>query len=293
MVLVGPTAGGKSAVANEVARRRGARILSLDSMQVYRRMDIGTAKPSPAEQADVPHSMIDLVEPSQEFSARDFQTEARRAIEASDEPVLAAGGSGLHMRAVIDPLEFLPTDDRLRADLEQLSPAELVDELLVADEGAGQHVDLTNVRRVVRAVEVHRLTGRTPTAVAADPARAAVARFEAVYPCRIFGLDPGPALGERIDRRLDTMVAQGLYDEVAGLVGEMGRTASQAVGYKELATVVRGEVTLERGIEAVRRATRALARRQRAWFRRDPRVRWLDPLRDDPVATVMEAMGKS
>jgi tRNA dimethylallyltransferase len=293
VALVGPTASGKSAVGLEVARRTGARILSLDSMQVYRRMDIGTAKPTPAEQAEVQHSMIDLVDPSEEYSVQDFQIEARAVIEASDGPVLAVGGSGLHMRAVIDPLQFLPTDDELRAELEDASPDLLVDELLRADDAAGSHVDLANTRRVVRAVEVHRLTGRTPTALAADPMRQAVARYEPLYTCPIFGLDPCGALGERIDDRLRHMLERGLVEEVDGLVGELGRTASQAVGYKELAPVVRGERSLDEGVADVRRATLALARRQRAWFRRDPRVRWVVPLRDDPVATVMAAMGAS
>ena len=287
-MLVGPTASGKSAVALEIAGRIGGRILSLDSMQVYRGMDIGTAKPTAAERERVPHSMIDLVDPSEEYTVRDFQLQARAVIDASKEPVILAGGSGLHMRAVIDPLEFLPTDELVRAELEETPSSALVEELLSADPAAGECVDLANTRRVIRAVEVHRLTGRTPTALTADPQRKAVSRYEPTYQCRIFGLDPGPALADRIDRRLADMLDRGLYEEVEGLAGSLGRTAAQAVGYRELAAVAAGERSLDAAIDDIRRATLGLSRRQRAWFRRDPRVHWLDPLRDDVVATVME-----
>ena len=285
LVIVGPTASGKSAVALEVADRIGGRVLSLDSMQVYRGMDIGTAKASAADQARVPHHMIDLVEPSEEFSVQDFQTEARRVIDASEEPAVLVGGSGLHMRAVIDPLEFLPTDDTLRAELEAAPVEELVSELLAAD--AGTATDLANPRRVIRAVEVHRLTGRTPSEIASDPSRQAVERYESLYPARIVGLDPGDGLSDLVDRRLDAMLERGFYAEVEELWPGMGRTAAQAVGYKELAGVVRGECSLDEAVSEVRRATLALARRQRSWFRRDPRIRWMDPLQTDPVAAVM------
>lgn len=257
-------------------------------MQVYRDMDIGTAKPSRQDQARVPHSMIDLVDPSVEYSVREFQQQARAVIDEAEQPVLLVGGSGLHMRAVIDPLEFPPTDDALRSELEAAEAEDLVAELLEVDPDAGASVDLANTRRVTRAVEVYRLTGRTPSMGADDPARQAVARYEPLYPCRIVGLDPGDELAARIDARLDDMLARGFYDEVAGLVGRMGRTASQAVGYSHLAGVVAGESDYDLAVAATRKATMDLARRQRSWFRRDPRVHWLNPLRDDPVAAVME-----
>lgn len=287
---MGPTAAGKSVVALDVAERIGARILSLDSMQVYREMDIGTAKPSAGDRSHVPHSMIDLVDPTMEYSVQEFQREARSVIEGAGEPVVLVGGSGLHMRAVIDPMEFLPTDPQLRRELEQSDPAALVAELVAVDPESGQLVDLDNVRRLIRAVEVLRLTGRTPTAISGDPSRLAVTRYESHYPCRILGLDPGDELAPRIDARLNAMMEQGLLEEVAGLVGRMGRTASKAVGYAQLAPVVEGDISLEQGLGDTRRATMAVARRQRSWFRRDPRIRWLDPLRDDAVATVMESV---
>ena len=272
----------------EVAERTDATILSLDSMQVYRGMDIGTAKATPEERRRVPHAMIDLIDPSEEFSVQEFQDEARRIIDTSEKPVILVGGSGLHMRAVIDPLEFLPTDATLRAELEEAESPDLVAELLASDPEAGARVDLANPRRVIRAVEVHRLTGRTPSEIAGDAARTAVARYEPRYRCRIVGVDPGDALAERIDRRLDAMMEAGLLDEVERLEGSLGRTASQAVGYAQLLGVVGGDQPLERGVAATRKATWDLARHQRAWFRKDPRIRWVDPTRDDVVAAVME-----
>ncbi|HSJ26771.1 MAG TPA: tRNA (adenosine(37)-N6)-dimethylallyltransferase MiaA [Acidimicrobiia bacterium] len=287
-MIVGPTAAGKSSVALQVAERVRGRILSLDSMQVYRGMDVGTAKPTASERRRVPHSMLDLVDPAEEYTVEEFQRQARHVIETSEEPVVLVGGSGLHMRAVIDPLEFLPTDIEVRRQLESEDPGRLVAELTTVDTAAGEFVDLANPRRVVRAVEVHRLTGRTPSSIAGEPARQAVARYESLYPCRIVGLDPGPALAERIDARLTAMMRDGFYDEVERLAGRMGRTAGQAVGYRELSDVVAGRRTMEDALVATRRATVGLARRQRAWFRRDPRVAWIDPLRDDPVTAVME-----
>lgn len=250
-------------------------------------MDVGTAKPSVEERRRIPHSMIDLVEPEEDYSVSDFQATARREIAESDRPVLVVGGSGLHMRAVIDPLEFLPTDPSLREDLSNVDPEILRAELLDADPEAAASVDVANGRRVVRAVEVFRLTGRTPSEIAAEPSRKAVAEYRPLLECRIFGIDPGDALDDRIDARLDRMLEAGLLEEVERLAPRLGRTSGQAVGYKELVPVVTGEASREEGLEAVRSATRALARRQRTWFRRDPRVEWLDPLRCDVVSTVM------
>ena len=255
-------------------------------MQVYRGMDIGTAKPTAAEQERVPHAMVDVTEPDVDYTVSMFQSEARAVLTASDAPVLIVGGSGLHLRAVIDPMDFLPTDPSVRAELEAGNPAAFVEELVAADPSAGRHVDLDNPRRVIRAVEVLRLTGRTPSEIASDPRRARVARYESEFSCRIVGVDR-PGLDDAIDRRLEDMVERGLLDEVERLLPRLGRTAAQAVGYKELIPVVRGERSLEDGIADAKAATRRLARRQRAWVRRDPRTEWFDSLRDDVVSTVI------
>lgn len=258
-------------------------------MQVYRGMDIGTAKPSPDEQARVPHRMIDVAEPTEDYTVSMFQEAARAAIREAGDPVLIVGGSGLHLRAVIDPMDFLPTDAALRAELEAADPAALARELSSLDPDAGSHVDLANPRRVIRAVEVARLTGRTPSEIASDPRRAAVAAWESELDCRIIGVDR-PDIDEATEQRFTAMVDAGLLAEVERLAPTMGRTAAQAVGYKELLPVVTGESPLDAGVEAAVAATRQLVRRQRSWFRRDPRVEWFDALRDDVVSTVMESL---
>ncbi len=259
-----------------LAERLDATILSVDSMQVYREMDIGTAKPTPEERARVRHEMIDLCDPEDEYSVAEFQQRARQVIEAVDGDVLIVGGSGLHFRSVVDPLEFEPTDPGLRQVLEG-EPAEvLTAELVSADPEAGEHLDLANPRRLVRAVEVLRLTGRTPSIRAAEPARRAVGQYRALLPFRAVGIDPGPDIRERIGHRLEAMRRRGLLDEVGRLHTRLGRTASQAVGYKELISVVRGERGEDEGFVAAHTATEALVKRQRTYFRPDPRIAWLD-----------------
>ena len=247
-------------------------------MQVYRGMDIGTAKPSAAVRARVPHHLVDLVEPEAPFTVAEFQqagVEVLDRLAADDRPAVVAGGSGLHFRALLDPLEFPPSDDGLRRDLERVEFPLLVGELLAADPHAGDVVDLANPRRVMRAVEILRLTGDTPTERAAVPAAERVRRYEARVPFVAVGLDPGDALGELVERRFDAMLDAGLVEEVAALAPRLGVTAREAVGYKQLLPVVAGEMTLDDGRVAAIRATLALAKRQRTFFRRDPRIRWL------------------
>ncbi|MGH8937674.1 MAG: tRNA (adenosine(37)-N6)-dimethylallyltransferase MiaA [Acidimicrobiia bacterium] len=276
--MLGPTASGKSETGLVLAEQLGAAIISVDSMQVYRGMDIGTAKPGAAERARVPHHLIDLVEPEEPFTVAEFQAAGREVLErleAETTPALIVGGSGLHFRALVDPLRFPPTDPGLRRELEALPPGEARDTLVAADPAAGRHVDLANPRRVVRALEVFRLTGGTPSQLAALPEARAVREYRPAIRFRAVGLDPGEELEERVVDRLQAMLGAGLLEEVAGLADRLGPTARQAVGYKELLPVVWGRAALEEGIEAARRASLELARHQRSYFRRDPRVRWV------------------
>lgn len=286
-MVVGPTASGKSEIALELARRSGAEIASLDSMQVYRGMDIGTAKPSPSEQAAVPHHLIDLAEPEEDFSAARFQAAGRAALDSAA-PMILAGGSGLHMRAIVDPLEFPPSDPQVRAAIDALDDDAARAELLAADPNAAEVLDLANPRRVQRAVEIVRLTGRTPSSRHADPSAAAVREYRPLIDFVAVGVDPGDGLEERAARRLEAMIDAGLLDEVAGLRHRLGRTAAQAVGYKELLPVVDGELSVDEGVAAAIRATVALAKRQRTFFRRDPRIRWID-WDDDPQVRLERA----
>ncbi len=273
--MLGPTASGKSEVALRIAEDIGAEIISVDSMQVYRRMDIGTAKPDPADRARVQHHGIDLVEPSDSFSVAEFQQVGRAVIETSSVPIVIVGGSGLHFRALVDPMQFRPHDAAVRAEVEQLTHEQGVTRLLSLDPGAADHIDIFNPRRVTRALEVADLTGETPTALASSAERRSVLAYEPLLAFKAIALDPGEGLKDRVTQRLDSMVEDGLVDEVGAIADEMGRTARQAVGYKELLPVVAGEMALSDGIDAARRATLALAKRQRTYFRRDPRLKWL------------------
>lgn len=268
-------------MAISVASRLGAEVISVDSMQVYRGMNIGTAKPTIIERRGIRHHMIDLVDPSEEFSVASFATVGRSIIEESSVPLVVAGGSGLHFRALVDPMSFAPTESELRSRLEDIDPETLVARLVTVDPEAGDHVDLANPRRVVRALEVHTLTGETPSERArsaeADDLRRYVSRFEFTA----IGIDPGDELEDRVGRRLAMMRAGGLLEEVEGLWGSMGRTARSAVGYRQIGDFLEGAIDLESAFEAASRATKRLARKQRTWFQRDPRIRWI-PWIDDP-----------
>ncbi len=269
----------------ELASRLGAEILSLDSMQVYRGMDVGTAKPTPEDRARVPHHLIDLAEPEDEFTVAEFQAAGREVLDAlagDGVPALVAGGSGLHFRALVDPLDFPPTDPGVRAGLEALPAPEARRRLERADPDAAAHVDLANPRRVLRALEVLELTGLTPSRRAGRPEAAALREYRPAVPLEVLGIDPGDALADRAAARIEHMHELGLLDEVRELAPRLGRTARQAVNYKELLPVVAGEASLDDGKDAQLRATLALAKRQRTYFGRDPRITWL-PWHDDPA----------
>jgi tRNA dimethylallyltransferase len=252
-----------------------AEILSVDSMQVYRGMDVGTAKPTILERKGVAHHMVDVVEPEQEFSVAEFRRMARRVVANSARSLIVTGGSGLHFRAVVDPMSFAPTDPGLRADLDEESLESLTRELSAADERAEQYVDLANKRRVVRAVEIYRLTGETPSRRAASAEAGDVARYVPELEFTAVGVDAGERIEERIDRRIGEMRSGGLVSEVRGLSGRLGRTAAAAVGYKEILDLLAGRCVEEEAFEAIGRSTKRLAKKQRTWFQRDPRVRWI------------------
>jgi tRNA dimethylallyltransferase len=195
--------------------------------------------------------------------------------------LIIAGGTGLTFRAIVDPLEFPGRDPAVRTELEAMSLPALQERLLSLDPEAAAHIDLSNPRRVVRALEIHAVTGLTPRDRAATPAAADVRDYRPRHPVQAVGLDPGPRLAGRVEARFDAMLAAGLLAEVGALAPRLGRTAAQAVGYKELLPVVAGERSLAEGRAAAIAATRAVAGNQRTFFRRDPRIRWLE-WDDDP-----------
>jgi tRNA dimethylallyltransferase len=268
-------------MAIEIAERVGAEIISVDSMQVYKGMDIGTAKPTMLERRRIVHHLIDVVEPEDEFSVAQFRRIGRAVIQGADSPVVEVGGSGLHFRALVDPMSFAPTDESLRSELASRRLDVLVTELLRVDPGAGAHVDLANKRRVIRAVEIFRLTGESPSARAVSAEADELRRYVPQVEFDAVGVDPGGAIDDRIDRRLGEMRAGGLVDEVAALHGRFGRTAGSAVGYREIVDYLENRCGLEESFTAIRRNTRKLARRQQTWFQRDPRIRWIPWIEDE------------
>ena len=283
LALVGPTASGKSAVALEVARQLDdIELVSVDSMQVYRRMDIGTAKPTPAEQAEVPHHLLDLVEPWEGFSVARFQAAARdtiAGIERRGHRALLVGGTGLYLQAVVDGLAVPGEWPAVRAELEAAATtpagaAGLHRRLAELDPAAAARMEPTNHRRIVRALEVTVGSGRAFSSFGPGLDAYAPTTF------RLVGLAlPREVVEARIVQRLDSQLAAGFVDEVRALASApepLSRTARQALGYRELLSHLDGRCALDDAVAETARRTRAFARRQRAWFRRDPRITWLD-----------------
>lgn len=247
-------------------------------MQVFRGMDIGTAKPDAATQLRYGYHLIDVADPLDEYTAAEFQAAGATILDEAEEggrDVVIAGGSGLHFRSLVDPLEFPPTDDDMRVELEHADLEVLRLELLAADPGAASVVDLANPRRVLRGVEILRLTGATPTKRAASSQAEQVRAYVPVRAFTAVGVDPGDLIGERIEIRFDRMLAAGFVDEVAALAPRLGRTARRAVGYRQLLDVVARRRSLASAREEAIRSTASLAKRQRTYFRRDPRIRWI------------------
>jgi tRNA dimethylallyltransferase len=278
IAVVGPTAAGKSDLAVELARHLDGEVVNADSMQLYRGMDIGTAKLTPAERRGVPHHLLDVWEVTQPANVADYQLLARSTIEGiwsrGRVPVLV-GGSGLYVRAVLDDLEFPGTDEavraRLEAELAAAGSAALHARLRERDPVAAAAILPSNGRRVVRALEVIELSG--------GPFAATLPEHHYVYDAVQIGLAvPRPELDERITVRVERMWVAGLVDEVRTLEARglrAGRTAARALGYAQVLRALAGECTQEQAKEQTIRATRRFARRQESWFRRDPRVRWL------------------
>ena len=277
LVIVGPTASGKSDLAMGVARLIGnAEIVALDSMQVYRGMDIGTATPTAAEQAEVPHHLIDVVDPSEEFAVAELQAHARTVIGEirgrGAVPVLV-GGTGLYVRAVIDDLKIPGRYPEVRAELEADPDTEALHRRLAdLDSVAADRMEASNRRRVVRALEVTIGSGEPFSSYGPGLAHYPPTPFAQV------GLRwDRDRLDERIAARYERQLADGFLDEVRALAERpISRTASQALGYKELLRHVQAEMNLDEAVELAVVRTRRFARRQERWFRRDPRIGWLD-----------------
>jgi tRNA dimethylallyltransferase len=291
IAIVGPTAAGKSELSIALGRALGGEVVNADSMQLYRGMDIGTAKLTEDERDGVPHHLLDIWDVTQPASVAEYQRLARAAIDgilARGRLPLLVGGSGLYVRAALEEFEFPGTDPRLRerleAELARLGPAPLHARLRSVDPAAADRILPSNGRRIVRALEVVELTGAPFAAELPEP--------KPVYDAVQIGVDREPAeLDERIALRVDRMWAAGLVDEVRRLAGRglrEGRTASRALGYQQVLRFLDGEWTEDEAHAETVRATRRFVRRQRSWFRRDPRIHWLDAARPDLVPAALE-----
>lgn len=278
VAVVGPTATGKSDLGVALALELGGEVVNADAMQLYRGMDVGTAKLPVPQRRGVPHHLLDVLDVREDASVESYQRQARTSIEdiiARGRVAVVVGGSGLYVSAALDRLDIPPTDPVLRADLEDQAaargPAAMHQRLAEADPLAAQRILPGNVRRVVRALEVIELTGRPFTASLPAPAY--------LRPALALGLDaPREVLTARIEARVRQMWDAGLLDEAACLDAaglREGRTASRAVGYRQALAQLDGQLTQQQAQDETARLTRRLARRQRSWFGRDPRVTWL------------------
>lgn len=303
LAVVGPTAGGKSALALALAKEWGGEIISCDSMQVYRGMDIGTAKPSAAEQAEVCHHMIDVVEPDEDFSCADYVIEAAKTIEEcvgrGKLPILC-GGTGLYLDALLRKNDFAPdtADSAVRQELSDYAKANgalaLHELLREIDPQSAAKTHPNNIKRVIRAIEIYRVSGITKT----ELDRRSLEGGDR-YDARVVGIRYADRdiLYRRIDKRVDQMIEEGLLEETQGLmeagVFEKNRTAAQAIGYKEILPYCRGESSLAKATDALKIATRRYAKRQMTWFGAKPYVRWVEAVEDGRQKTFEEIVNNA
>lgn len=284
LAVVGPTAGGKSALAMELAKRLDGEIISCDSMQVYRRMDIGTAKPTEQERAEVRHHLIDVAEPFDSFSSAEYVSLASRAIEdchKSGKLPIVCGGTGLYLDALLRGDDPAPntTDGAVRAELMEYAEREGADalwqQLYRIDRESAEATHKNNVKRVARAIEIYRVSGVTKTELDRR-SRLAGSRYDAC----VIGLRYADrqTLYDRINKRVDIMLDEGLVEETEALmregVFEKNQTAAQAIGYKEILPHIKGECSRETAAEALKTATRRYAKRQMTWFSAKNYVQW-------------------
>ena len=277
VAVVGPTAAGKSGVAVTLAERLGGEVVNADSMQLYRGMDIGTAKLTLSERRGVPHHLLDVWHVRETASVAAYQAMAREVIERLDVAVVV-GGSGLYVRGALDAFEFPGTDPAVRERLEQalddVGPEALHERLAAVDPDAAATILPTNGRRIVRALEVAEVTGLRVSA------RPGMETYTSVYDTTFLGIAPPlDVLDERIDARVDRMWEEGLVHEVRVLARNglrEGLTARRALGYQQVLLFLDGEIGEDDAREETKRATRRFARRQLSWFRRDPRITWYE-----------------
>lgn len=295
IAIAGPTASGKTALSVEVAKRFGGEVVSCDSMQIYKYMDIGTAKPDKAEMQGIAHHLLDFVEPNMRYSVVDFVDDARACIDdilKRDKVPIISGGTGLYMDSVLNNTDFaeFSADQSFRDEMQKIAETDGVETLYARleaiDPVAAEKIHPNNIRRVIRALEVCSVTGKTFTQVNLESQR------KPIYNALIIGIEIGrEKLYQRINERVDRMIEAGLVEEVKSLwqkgIGT-DTTAMQAIGYKELVTFLEGDCTLGDAIEKIKMESRRYAKRQMTWFRRNKDIVWINAEDEDFYEKVFE-----
>ncbi len=292
--IVGATATGKSELSLQLAERLNGEIVNADSMQLYRGMDIGTAKLSPQERRGIPHHLIDVLDVNQDASVAEYQGWARSKIDellGSGKSVIVVGGTGLYVKAILDELNFPDTDPEVRARLseeaDRIGGGAMHERLGKLDPAAAAAIPKENVRRVVRALEVIEITGKPFTA---NLPRAGASYYPVA---KQFGLVmERDDLKERIDRRVDLMWSEGFVGEVRALIEQgitTGKTAKAALGYNQIISFLEGRISEAEAKEETKRATRAYARRQETWFSRDARIKWLKGITKERLDSILSS----
>ena len=280
VVIVGPTASGKTSASIEIAKKLNGEIVSADSMQIYEEMNIGTAKPTEDEKEGIKHYLIGIAKPDENFNVTMYKELAEKAIEeilAKGKLPIVVGGTGLYVSSLVDAIEFseVPEDGAYRHELEEVAKTQGVDvlfeKLQKVDPEAAQKIEKNNVRRVIRALEIYKTTGKTKTQLDQESLK------EPKYEYHLYGISwERDVLYQRIDKRVDMMMEEGLVDEVKRLNEKytLSKTALQGIGYKEVLCYLQGECNYEEMVEKIKMETRRYAKRQLTWFRRDKRIMW-------------------
>ena len=282
IVIVGPTASGKTATSIKVAKELNGEIISADSMQIYKDMNIGTAKPTKEEMEGIKHYMIDIASPDEIFNVAKYKEMAEKAIEdilSENKIPIVVGGTGLYIDTLINGVEFASIKEDLEYRNAMLERAKkegnkaLHDELAKIDKEAAEKIDMNNVRRVIRALEIYKITGKTKTKLDEE------SRKETKYDYRVYGIEWGrEELYRRIEKRIDIMLEEGLVEEVENVMSKytISKTALQGLGYKEVIEFLNNDISYDEMVDKLKMETRRYAKRQLTWFRRNKDIKWYD-----------------